>query len=64
MLSAFVAVVPAESFTCAVKFAVPAADGVPLTVPDGLRLSPAGNAPADTVHEYPPVPPLAASVWE
>jgi hypothetical protein len=47
-----------------VKFAVPAAVGVPLIVPPALRLSPAGNAPPLTLHTYPPVPPVAASVCE
>jgi hypothetical protein len=52
------------SVTVAVKFAVPVVVGVPLIVPLALRFRPAGSAPLLTVHAYPPVPPLAASVWE
>jgi hypothetical protein len=56
-------VVPALSFTCTVKVAVPATVGVPLIVPPADKLSPLGNDPVATDHEYPPVPPVAASVW-
>jgi hypothetical protein len=64
MLSAFDVEVLLLSVTVAVKFAVPAAVGVPLMFPPAPRLSPAGRAPLLTVHVYPPVPPLAASACE
>jgi len=53
-----------ESATCTVKLDWPALVGVPLMVPPLLKLSPAGNAPAETVHEYGAVPPEAVSVDE
>jgi hypothetical protein len=64
MLNPFSAVAPELSVTCTVKFAVPGADGVPLIVPPDASVSPDGRAPALMPHEYPPVPPLAASVCE
>jgi hypothetical protein len=36
---------------------------VPLIAPPADTVSPAGNDPEGTDHEYPPVPPVAASVW-
>jgi predicted ribosome-associated RNA-binding protein Tma20 len=63
-VSGAVALAPELSATCAVKFDVPAADGVPLITPAELSDSPVGSVPALTVHEYPPVPPLAARVCE
>jgi len=42
----------------------PALVGAPLIVPPTLKLSPAGNVPDVTVHEYGVVPPEAASVNE
>lgn len=36
--------------------------GVPLTVPAVESVNPGGSVPADTVHEYGLVPPVAASV--
>jgi hypothetical protein len=53
-----VAVSPTESTTCTVKFAVPAAVGVP-PMPPEFSESPLGNVPALTDQLYPPVPPLA-----
>src|SRR5579883_1755734 len=52
------------SVTCTVKLDAPAADGVPLIVPDELKESPAGNVPPLTAHVYPPLPPLADRVCE
>ena len=50
------------SVTCTVKFAVPAAVGVPPMLPLALSASPAGSAPVVIVQLYPPVPPLAVRV--
>ncbi len=58
------ALAPELSATCTVKFDVLAAEGVPLMTPAELRERPAGRLPALTVHVYPAVPPLAASVCE
>src|SRR3954452_15374430 len=63
MLSACDAVAFELSLTCTVKFAVPAAVGVPLMVPFAASDSPAGSEPSVVDHAYPPVPPLAESVW-
>src|SRR5579872_251548 len=63
MLRLCVAVAPAESFTCTVKFEFPGAVGVPPIVAP-LNESPAGSDPPLTDHVYPPVPPLAASPAE
>jgi hypothetical protein len=49
-LSAFVAVVLAESLTCTVKLDVPAVVGVPASTPAMLRERPAGKVPALTDH--------------
>jgi hypothetical protein len=49
-LSAFVAVVFAESLTCTVKLAAPAVAGVPARMPSALRERPAGKVPALTDH--------------
>jgi hypothetical protein len=62
--NAAVAVRAAVSVTFTVKFDVPAADGVPLMLPPGERLKPAGKVPADTVHVYGMVPPLAFRACE
>ncbi len=51
------------SLTCTVKFAVPLAVGVPLMAPLAESDRPAGSAPGPLDHVYPPVPPLADSVW-
>ncbi len=59
-----VAVVELLSLTCTAKLAVPEADGVPEIVPAALRESPAGSDPETTDQLYPPVPPVAESVWE
>jgi hypothetical protein len=60
-----VAEAPEESVTLMVKLKVPAAVGVPARIPRLVRVSPPGNAPADTVQAYPaPVPPVAVSVAE
>src|SRR5689334_340609 len=64
MVSALVAVALLESFTCTVKLLVPAVVGVPEIAPAGESASPAGRLPLATVHWLPPLPPLAASVWE
>jgi hypothetical protein len=65
MLNAFVPVLFAESVTCTVNDAVPAAVGVPEITPvDPARLNPAGNVPALTLQAYGVVPPLACSVVE
>jgi hypothetical protein len=62
---ALVAVAPAASATRAVKFAVPAADGVPLMIPAfASRLIPAGIAPALMDHEYGATPPVRFKVAE
>ncbi len=58
------ALAPELSATCTVKFDVLAAEGVPLMTPAELSDRPAGRLPALTVHVYPAVPPLAASVCE
>src|SRR5215831_7720438 len=63
MLRAWVAVALALSFTCTVKFAVPAVVGVPVMAPFAARVSPAGNAPVVIDQVLPPAPPLAARVW-
>jgi hypothetical protein len=63
MLSDCVAVAFELSFTCTVKFAVPAVVGVPLIVPLAASDRPAGSEPRVVDHVYPPVPPLAESVW-
>ena len=56
---------PAESCAWIVKFAVPAVVGVPLIAPvPAFNVSPAGSAPAVTLHVYGGVPPVAAIVCE
>src|SRR4029077_8542010 len=47
---ATLAVPPAESVTCSVKRTVPAALGVPATVPLVEIVKPAGIAPLETLH--------------
>ena len=64
ILNAFVAVVLAESFTCTVKFAVPAAVGVPEIVPAGASVRPSGSFPAVVLQVFPPVPPVAVNICE
>jgi hypothetical protein len=65
MLNAFVPVLFAESVTCTVNDAVPAAVVVPEIKPvDATRLNPAGNVPALTLQLYGVVPPLACSAVE
>ena len=49
----------ALSVTWIVKFAVPAAEGVPLIWPAGLSDNPAGNAPGEIDHVNGGMPPLA-----
>ncbi len=49
----------AESFTCAVKLAVPEALGVPLMVPVEFMAKPAGNVPLVMVQAYGWIPPVA-----
>lgn len=64
IVNAFVAVVFELSRTWAVKLEVPAAVGVPEITPAALNVNPAGSDPALTVHEFPPLPPVADSVCE
>jgi hypothetical protein len=65
ILSAFVPMLFAASFTCTVNDTVPAVVGVPEITPvDATRFNPAGNAPALTLQLYGVVPPLACSVVE
>ena len=54
----------ALSVTRAVKLKVPAAEGVPVSEPLWDRVSPLGNWPLATDHEYGGVPPVADSVAE
>jgi hypothetical protein len=63
IVSDLLAVVLAVSVTFAVKVDDPAAVGVPVIAPPADKLSPAGRDPFANDHEYPPVPPVAASVW-
>jgi len=58
--NALLAVVELLSVALTVKFAVPAADGVPLICPAELSDRPGGNAPDVIDHVYGGVPPLAA----
>ena len=63
--SAFVALPPALSVNFTVKFAVPAAEGVPPITPvDAARLKPCGKVPADIVHVTGETAPDTASVAE
>src|SRR3954467_79258 len=63
ILSAFVAVCPLLSLTCAMKLLVPELLGVPEIVPvEAPRVSPAGRVPETTDQLYGVTPPLAASV--
>jgi len=57
--SAALAVTFAESATCTVKFAAPAEEGVPETMPLGSRVSPPGSVPWLTVQVYGGMPPEA-----
>jgi hypothetical protein len=52
-----------ESVTVTVKFALPAAVGVPEIVPELLSVNPAGSAPAVSVQVKGVMPPLAVRVW-
>ena len=51
----------ALSATCTVKLNVPAAVGVPLKMPDGLSVIPAGNVPEARDHVSVPTPPRSRS---
>jgi hypothetical protein len=62
--SAAVAEADALSVTRTVKLLDPAVPGVPDIVPPVARLSPAGNDPLATDHEYGGVPPEAPSNCE
>jgi hypothetical protein len=62
--NAAVAAPDALSVTFTVKFAVPAAVGVPEIVPPALRFIPAGSDPLATDQVYGGAPPLAASACE
>jgi hypothetical protein len=59
-----VAVALAASVAWTVKFAVPAAVGVPAIAPAALSVSPAGRFPDVTDHVYGLLPPDAAKFWE
>ena len=51
-----------ESLTATVKVKFPGCVGVPEITPElACRLSPGGNEPAVTLHEYGVVPPLATN---
>jgi hypothetical protein len=63
MLRACVSVAFELSFTRTLKVEVPAAAGIPLIVPLAESDSPAGSEPALIDQLFPPVPPLAESVW-
>lgn len=52
----------AESVTRAVKSNVPAAVGEPEMLPFAFSVKPCGNVPADAVHAYGGVPPVAVIV--
>ena len=53
-----------ESVTLTVKLAVPAGPvGVPLIVPEVLKVNPAGSVPALTVNVTVPAPPVLAIAW-
>ena len=62
--STVVALTPALSATLTVKADVPAAEGVPLIVPVGLRLSPPGREPELSDHVYGGDPPNAMRTCE
>ena len=62
--SAAVAEADALSVTRTVKLLDPAVPGVPDIVPPAARLSPAGNDPLATDHEYGGDPPEAPSACE
>ena len=54
-----------ESVTAVVKLKVPAAVGVPETMPLLANVTPPGSTPVETLQAYPlPVPPVAVSVAE
>src|SRR6185312_14501886 len=55
-------VTPKASVAVTVTGNVPAAVGVPPSVPDGERVSPAGSAPAVTANVYGAMPPVVAIV--
>jgi hypothetical protein len=58
-----VAVFADESFTCTVKFEVPAAVGVPVMAPVALLIVRfEGSDPLLIVNAYPPLPPLAPTL--
>ena len=65
MLRPFVAVPPPDTWTVKLDVTadVPLPVGVPLIVPPGLRLRPAGRFPAVTDQLYGVVPPEAESDW-
>jgi hypothetical protein len=62
--SAAVAVTDAPSVTFTVKLLVPAAPGVPVSIPPAERVRPEGSDPPDTDHEYGGTPPEAPSACE
>src|ERR1035441_6830911 len=64
MDNAAVADAVALSVTRTVKLLGPAVPGVPDMVPPAARLTPTGNVPLATDHEYGGDPPVAPSAWE
>ena len=63
-VNCWLAVAAVLPLTCKVNGNVPAAAGVPVMVPAEPSASPAGSAPAVSVHVYGGVPPTAVSVCE
>jgi len=59
--STSVANAPAVSVARAVKSARPAVVGVPVMLPLGASVNPAGRLPDSSVHVNPPTPPVAAN---
>ena len=59
MVNCFVAVAEAESVMLTVKVEGPGDVAIPVIVPTGDRLKPAGRLPADTAHVYGGVPAVA-----
>ena len=64
MLSALLAVILEESLSCTVKLLRPGVVGVPVMAPAAESAMPPGNAPDETDHWYPPVPPVATRFCE
>ena len=56
--------IPVLSVTWTVKVKLPLLEGVPLTVPVWLKLTPTGRPPAVRAHVYGGVPPEAVRICE